>query len=36
MKKRKECVAENSREAGQTEKKTYRAVEGIYGPSLHR
>lgn len=36
MKKGEECVAENSGEAGQTEEKTFRAAEGIYGPSLHR
>lgn len=36
MKKGEECVAENSGEAGQTEEKTFRDVEGIYGTSLHR
>lgn len=32
MKKRKECVEENGGEAGQTEEKASRAMEGIYGP----
>ena len=36
MKKGEECVAENSGEAGQTEEKTFRDVEGINGTSLHR